>query len=94
MGNPNTISMQTLLLIQQMRADMQHASPDRRDHIRADIQAVASEAVTLITGEAREWLIMRLRWSCRDVVDIRPMADALRCAPEQIEAITQLRQVA
>lgn len=95
MNNGNTVSARALALISELRADYRQSTDDQqRERIHATIQAVASQAVTDVSGETQVWLLMRLRWSYADVVDTRPLSDALACASEHVETATEMQRVA
>lgn len=64
---------------------------DRADHLLADIQALATEAVSCVSGEPLGLLLMRLRWQLADVVEIGALAAQLRITPGQLRALVEAR---
>lgn len=64
---------------------------DRADQLYADIQALATEAVSNLAGEPLGLLLMRLRWQLADVVEIGALAAQLRITPDQLRALVEAR---
>lgn len=62
---------------------------DRSEQLYADIQALASEAVTNVTGEPLGLLLMRLRWEYGNCVEPGIVAGALRITPQQARDLVE-----
>ena len=62
---------------------------DRADQLYADAQALASEAVTNVTGEPLGLLLMRLRWQYGNIVEPGIVASALRITPQQARDLVE-----
>ena len=62
---------------------------DRADQLYADIQALASEAVTNIAGEPLGLLLMRFRWQYGNCVEPGIVASALHITPQQARDLVE-----